>query len=257
MNRTRVRQIIRTLINEALIKETVGDPEVQSVLNRIISSKDLGVEIVHKGNNFLVFSVVRYAEEKSMVDDFTGDFSFSMNPAPSKQVLAYLELEKGKNHFTVDPDEDPVSMKSPPNCSNAWEVAFAYANETGKKWGRFLYDVAIEKLGAIMSDRESVSELARKVWSKLRSRDDIERLQLDDIYNTLTDTVDDNCDMAPWSVNSEPGEHFFISDEERSSPEYEDRLRAHDLSAAYAKKGGETPVIDALSRANKLKEIGS
>lgn len=243
MNRTRVRKIVRALINEALIKETVGDPVIQGVLETIIKSDDIGVEITYKASNLVDLTVVRYNEKKTLTDeDLAGDLSFSMSPVANKQVLSRLELLKSKRNGP---------------CLDAWEVSLAFTYDPGKKWGRFLYDVAMEKLNLVMSDRDNVSKFARPIWSNIRSRGDVDRVQLDDLYNTLTpETDEDNCNIAPWGVIAIPGKDFDHDPGYRESEEYINRLRTGDLSAAYAKKGGETPVIDALIRANKLKEVG-
>ena len=244
MNRLAVRKIVRALINEALIKETVGDPVIQGVLETIIKSDDIGVEITHKSGRLVDFTVVRYNEKKTLSDDDSaGDLRFSMNSVANKQVLSRLELLK--------------SQRNGP-CLGAWEVSTAFTYDPGKKWGRFLYDVAMEKLSLIMSDRNTVSKFARSIWSNIRSRGDVDRVQLDDLYDTLTPETDaDNCNIAPWGVIEIPGKDFDHDPGYLRSEEYINRLRTGDLSAAYAKKGGETPVIDALNRANKLKETGS
>jgi len=274
-----------------LILEMTGDSDVNNVLKRIIDSKDLQVEIQDKGNS-VIFLIKRVSESNTNFDDLD-NFVFSFNPSP-EQILARLELVKSRGG----------------PCRGAWEVGYAYSNESGQKWGRFLYDVAIEKLGLIMSDREMVSKFARPIWKNLRSRPDIERLQLDDIYDTLTPGFErDNCAITPWDVVSVPGKDYDLnpefeadikrlrgvylndpvgkererpkslrtgprksgsykltapkhaslkdvdetSDDNKETREYYWRLLNGDLSAAYRKKGRETPVLDSLMSAGKLK----
>lgn len=58
-----------------------------------------------------------------------------------------------------------------------WIVKESYA-QSG--WGPFLYDLAMEICGTIMSDREAVSSEAYNVWKTYQDgRTDITRLQLD------------------------------------------------------------------------------
>lgn len=58
-----------------------------------------------------------------------------------------------------------------------WIVKESYA-QSG--WGPFLYDLAMEICGTIMSDREAVSSEAFNVWKTYQDgRPDITRLQLD------------------------------------------------------------------------------
>ena len=80
-------------------------------------------------------------------------------------------------------------------CSRAFEVR---KSEAVSGWGPMLYDVAMEyatKNGSgLMSDRQGVSEEAYIVWKKyMDQRDDIEKIQLDDLKNTLTPEEADNC----------------------------------------------------------------
>jgi hypothetical protein len=85
--------------------------------------------------------------------------------------------------------------KSGKICADAWEVV---RSEAVSGYGPMLYDLAMEyatKNGSgIMSDRSGVSEEAYFVWKKyMDSRDDVEKIQLDDYVNTLTPEKDDNC----------------------------------------------------------------
>jgi hypothetical protein len=80
-------------------------------------------------------------------------------------------------------------------CSRAFEVR---KSEAVSGWGPLLYDLAMEyatKHGSgLMSDRQGVSEEAYRVWKKyMDQRDDIEKIQLDDLKNTLTPEEADNC----------------------------------------------------------------
>ena len=84
-------------------------------------------------------------------------------------------------------------------CDNAY---FVRQVKTDEGWGPLLYDIAIEhatKVGnGLTSDRYFVSEEAYDVWdyymTKRASSKEVTVHQLDDLYNTLTDTEADNCE---------------------------------------------------------------
>ena len=91
-----------------------------------------------------------------------------------------------------------VAVKEKKNCLNSFSVSFVSAT---KGFGPLLYEVAIEFLSRygipLTSDRVSVSDDARKVWSTFQKRADVEAHQLDDLIGTLTpDNVSDDCKQA-------------------------------------------------------------
>jgi len=83
-------------------------------------------------------------------------------------------------------------------CGGAWEV---YHAEATSGWGPLLYDVAMEYAtqngGGLISDRNSVSPAARKVWDYyMNNRGDVTGIQMDDLQNTLTPEEEDNCNQG-------------------------------------------------------------
>lgn len=83
-------------------------------------------------------------------------------------------------------------------CLNAWVVKLSVVS---KGWGPLLYDTALEWTsangGGLTADRDSVSEEAYAVWKYyLDNRNDVEKIQLDDLRNTLTPTDIDNCEQG-------------------------------------------------------------
>ena len=116
-------------------------------------------------------------------------------------------------------------------CSDAWQIVWAQARIDGL--GPLMYDLMIDVISPhpLMSDRKDVSDAAKRVWDYYRDRrDDIEKLQMDDEFNTLTPELDDNCyqkssklhDKGNWTGSS--------------------------LSKAYRRKGGGRPTLDELVR---------
>ena len=102
--------------------------------------------------------------------------------------------------------------------------------------GPLAYDVAIEAQEGmgLISDRASVSPDALAVWNYyMNSRPDVEVVQLDDQYNTLTPEDEDNCDQTM-------ADSYGLGDWESSS-----------LSKLYKKTG--TPVMDELRNRGMLR----
>ena len=80
-------------------------------------------------------------------------------------------------------------------CSGALMVR---GSSAAHGWGPMLYDVAMELAtiqgGGLMSDRDSVSGQAQRVWQYyMDNRGDVTGIQLDDEWNKLTPTPWDNC----------------------------------------------------------------
>ena len=80
-------------------------------------------------------------------------------------------------------------------CLDAWEVR---KSDVREGFGPMLYDLAMEWAtkngGGLVADRHGVSEEAVSVWLRYKnSRDDVEKIQLDDLKNTLTPEDEDNC----------------------------------------------------------------
>jgi hypothetical protein len=123
-------------------------------------------------------------------------------------------------------------------CSGAWNITWAYSKIDGL--GPLMYDLMMDLISPdpLSADRHEVSSDAWRVWSfYLRSRTDIEAVQLDDSQNTLTRADDDNCQQISairWS-RKEGGSW-------QDSP----------LSKAYRRKDGRTPTLNTLWRLGNL-----
>ena len=131
-------------------------------------------------------------------------------------------------------------------CGAAWTV---YAAEADQGWGPMLYDVAIEYAtqegGGLISDRESVSPAARRVWDYyMNNRGDVTGIQLDDPRNTLTPTDEDNCDQEVAG-----GFHQWYSRAEE--PENPDWMKSP-LSKRWTKP---PTMMAALRKLGKLVEL--
>jgi len=122
-------------------------------------------------------------------------------------------------------------------CSGAYSIYWSKSKIDGL--GPLLYDLMIDLVHPhpLTSDRESVSQDAKRVWdyySKLRY--DIDEEQLDDMRNTLTDDPDDNCWQA--SAAAWDGDETWPNSS---------------LSKAYSRAEGGTPLLDELWELGVLK----
>ena len=135
--------------------------------------------------------------------------------------------------------ETTVGARAGGKCGGAGGVVQSSTAKTGM--GPLAYDVAIEETGGLglISDRTVVSREARAVWDYyMNNRPDVEAVQLDDKYNTLTPEDEDNC-----------SQQVAISDEQgnRMPKNWKDDA----LSKLYKKSG--TPVMDELRKRGMLK----
>ena len=104
-------------------------------------------------------------------------------------------------------------------------------------YGPLLYDIAIEATGGLTPDRGSVSDAARSVWEFYdNERSDVIKIQLDNPYNALTPSEEDNC--AQFSAIQDAGP---------------DDWQESSLSRVYKKTG--TPVIDRLRKMGLIDTI--
>ena len=130
--------------------------------------------------------------------------------------------------------ETPAGARAGGKCGRAGGVVQSSTAKTGM--GPLAYDVAIEAQEGmgLISDRASVSADALAVWDYyMNNRPDVEVVQLDDQYNTLTPEDGDNCDQTM-------ADSYGLGDWESSS-----------LSKLYKKSG--TPVMDELRKRGMLR----
>ena len=184
----------------------------------------------------------------------------SVNP----KIMSMIDkLEKNGGYVEILPDRVMV-WEPTENDPRRWVAMVAYETTAGLKVGRcgragsvvqsanaktgmgpLAYDVAIEEtegLGLI-SDRTTVSPAARAVWDYyLNNRPDVEAIQLDDPFNSLTPEDEDNCDQEVAG-----GRHAMYGGERDRGKDW---LKSP-LSKLYKKSG--TPVMDELRKRGMLK----
>ena len=173
------------------------------------------------------------------------------------------ELEKNGGHVEVLPDR-VILYQPTENNPQHWVAMVAYETTAGLKVGRcgragavvqsataktgmgpLAYDVAIEAQEGmgLISDRTTVSSDARAVWDYyLNNRPDVEVIQLDDPFNSLTPEDEDNCDQEVAG-----GRHAMYGGERDRGKDWIDSP----LSKLYKKSG--TPVMDELRKRGMLK----
>lgn len=98
----------------------------------------------------------------------------------------------------------------------AWGAKEILRSAAEKGYGPLMYDIAMAIAGGIMSDRESVSNSAKGVWSKyLNNRSDVEAKQLDDYENPSTETKEDDASVYsgdPMTADNPLNYAYFTKD---------------------------------------------
>lgn len=102
-----------------------------------------------------------------------------------------------EEYHDIDDEEKEYKSYRPPCKAKNREIYCAYYMKATHGWGPLLFEVGLEWATLnntyIINDRRDVSKEARVMMKKFNSRSDIEKVQLDDLDNTLTDINDDNC----------------------------------------------------------------
>jgi hypothetical protein len=173
----------------------------------------------------------------SMIDELEKNGG-SVEILPDR-VIVYQPSENNPSRWVaMVAYETTVGARAGGKCGGAGGVVQSATAKTGM--GPLAYDVAIEETGGLglISDRSVVSREARAVWDYyMNNRPDVEAVQLDDQYNTLTPEDEDNC-----------SQQVAISDEQgnRMPKNWKDDA----LSKLYKKSG--TPVMDELRKRGML-----
>jgi hypothetical protein len=124
-------------------------------------------------------------------------------------------------------------------CWYAYMVNYSQADEG---WGPMLYDVAMEVAGdsGLIADRDSLSDEAFAVWEYyMKNRSDVEKRQLDDMNNTLTQDEEDNCEIET-ALRGQPEDEFG-----------EDDLYNSPVMKVYTKETSTIAKLDAMNRLMK------
>lgn len=162
----------------------------------------------------------------------------AMTPVDARNRSIRFEMSRSRDKVKITAlkeDEEDIEVGYiaanliPHESSRIWEIVHARAHLRGL--GPLLYDLMLDAVSPdpLTADRSTVSSDAKGVWDYyLNNRYDVESQQLDDLYNTLTPTDEDNYSQRSatrWSGESWP----------ESS-----------LSKAYRKRGSRTPTLDTL-----------
>ena len=136
--------------------------------------------------------------------------------------IKYLDFDEIRGTVECDDvseyagyDESVVANGRP-----VWQVSYASTSET---WGPLLYDVCLEyisniKGGALMSDRNQVSEDAERVWEKYQSRTDVVKVQMD--FGELGSNSDPDADGLGYSNSSKLPGHLGVEYDENLETPY-------------------------------------
>ena len=180
----------------------------------------------------------------------------SIDPRIMKQIDKAEEMgckvyaiDKGDYGFADIVQGEPGSYKFTTIAKVSWTAndgTFGECNHAG--WvqastahdglGPLAYDIAMEQLGGLMSDRTEVSDEAEAVWQAyMDSRKDVKQDQLDihkdyDLPQLTPDNPDDDCDQIP------------------ATQKYKGDWSKSALSKVFYKQG--TPVMTELERRGML-----
>ena len=162
----------------------------------------------------------------------------AMTPADARNRSIRFEMSRSRDKVKITAlkeDEEDIEVGYiaagliPHESSRVWGVVLSSAHLRGL--GPLLYDLMLDAVSPdpLTADRSTVSSDAKGVWDYyLNNRYDVEPQQLDDLYNTLTPTDEDN--YSQRSATRWSGEGW---------PESA-------LSKAYRKRGDRTPTLDTL-----------
>jgi len=101
-----------------------------------------------------------------------------------------------------------------PGAGACWYAYMVNYSQADEGWGPMLYDVAMEVAGdsGLIADRDSLSDEAFAVWEYyMKNRSDVEKRQLDDMNNTLTQDEEDNCEIET-ALRGQPEDEFGEDD---------------------------------------------
>ncbi len=178
----------------------------------------------------------------SMIDELENNGGYA-EVLPDRVILFQPTENTPRRWVAMVAYETTVGAYAGGRCGGAESVVQSATAKTGL--GPLAYDIAIELTGGLgmISDRATVSKDAEAVWAYyLNNRPDVEAVQLDDPFNSLTPEDGDNCDQEVAG-----GRHaMYGGDRDRGK----DWLKSP-LSKLYKKSG--TPVMDELRKRGMLK----
>lgn len=175
-------------------------------------------------------------ESRKSIDDLGGDYTVHVKGISSLEDgaiipdnLVVIKLLKGISSSEVG--LILLEQAEDFNIDNygVWIVKESYA-QSG--WGPFLYDLAMEICGTIMSDRDTVSGEAFNIWKTYQDgRSDVTRLQLNSSEIRI------------------PGFERSLTPDQLNSENF---LNRWPLAGAYHRTDLDTPLLDSLIARKKI-----
>ena len=175
-------------------------------------------------------------ESRKSINDLGNDYTVHVKGISSTEDgviipedLVVIKLLKGTSNSEVGLILLEQAQDFDIDGYGVWIVKESYA-QSG--WGPFLYDLAMEICGTIMSDREAVSSEAFNVWKTYQDdRPDTTRLQLD------------------YPEINIPGFERPLPAEQLASKSF---LSRWPLAGAYHRTDLDTPLLDSLIARKKI-----
>lgn len=216
-----IRECIRAILSESI------DPRIERRLASLQSLPRVGIQIRETEEGI----EIRYAQTNK---EGTVIKSPTAKGAP-----------KGAITITDYHDSGPCMS----DMGDSWVIFIVDATPG---WGPLLYDIALEYASSngsgLMSDRKTVSDMARPVWDEYDARGDVRKFQLDISHD---EDLADESEMAIPQLTPD-----VESDDCVQSKAIEvggaDGWMKSPLSRLYRKDG--TPAMDALRNAGLLWE---
>ena len=178
----------------------------------------------------------------SMIDELEANGGYA-EIFPDRVILFQPTENTPRRWVAMVAYETTVGAYAGGRCGGADSVVQSATAKTGL--GPLAYDIAIELTGGLgmISDRATVSKDAEAVWDYyLNNRPDVEAVQLDDPFNSLTPDDRDNCDQEVAG-----GRHSMYGGERDRGTDWV----KSPLSKLYKKSG--TPVMDELRKRGMIR----
>lgn len=187
-------------------------------------------------------------EAAMRVEDLPSNLVFEFKDVDDDLIKLGVWEVKG-DRFVSKKGEMTVRKLLDPDlpCAGSWQIDWIESFMKGQGLGPLMYDAMIEYIRPepLTSDREKVSDQARRVWKYfLNNRRDLRTTQLDDEEGTLTPKYKiDDCSQTAATFASDPKDKPVNTVPFFQSP----------LSKAYSVPVNHSPTLDALEARGMLR----
>jgi hypothetical protein len=178
--------------------------------NKLIGMKDVYIDISHDGDEIVISykNIHTRSESPTTPHGYLRILPYQKwrklfyeDPADYNDVYGeYIEFEYGDPGYEIDLKRKEKYEKYgylPPCKAKNREIYCVFDMKASNGWGPLLFEVGLEWCTLnntyLINDRRDVSPESITMMEIFQTRSDIEKVQLDDLDNTLTDIDEDNC----------------------------------------------------------------